>query len=107
MRLILHDKALLDLEAPFAANQNADIVAGGTVPGGIGLEDLILSPSIRDCYQVILSTFNHILGRESRVEQIYGRRDARSVEVVHVLTLLCVCMQLRVRAHTSAGKQTL
>ena len=74
MRLILHDKALLDLEAPFAANQNADIVTGGTVPGGIGLEDLILSPSIRDCYQVILSTFNHILGRGSRVEQIYGRR---------------------------------
>lgn len=50
LRLILFDAQVLNLEAPFAGNQNSHTVSGGDVRGGIGIEDLIDSPTIRDLY---------------------------------------------------------
>jgi hypothetical protein len=49
LRCILLDADLINLEAPFT-RENYKIVAGGDVLGGIGLEDIITSPSIRDAY---------------------------------------------------------
>ena len=51
LRLILLDKTVLDLEAPFTGGRNAEIVLGGSVPGGIGIEDVMFSTAIRKLYQ--------------------------------------------------------
>ena len=49
VRLILLDRSLYDLEAPFTGGRNAAVVSNG-VKGGIGIDDVISSGALRDCY---------------------------------------------------------
>ena len=49
VRLILLDRSLYDLEAPFTGGRNAAVVSNG-VKGGIGIDDVMSSGALRDCY---------------------------------------------------------
>ena len=49
VRLILLDTSLFDLEAPFTGGRNAAVVSHG-VKGGIGVDDVMSSGALRDCY---------------------------------------------------------
>ena len=49
VRLILLDRSIFDLEAPFKGGHNAAVVSHG-VKGGIGVDDVMSSGALRDCY---------------------------------------------------------